>query len=288
MLTSARRVTGTLALVALLAGSVMVLAPGRAQAKTRDCTPSPGANLAGCDYANADLSSADFSGSNLRGANLNGANLNATNFTNANLRFANLQGAGMVFDCNTVPCPAIGNGFLSYLYEVNPNFTNANLHAANLEAARLGGTVFSQQLCLPHQPCITTTETYPDAILTGVKSGGITGTPASLPSEWELIDGYLAPIIAPPQITTTSLPAGTVGSPYSTGLTASGGNPPYTWSVTGSLPPGLVLHRKAGTITGKPQAPGTSSFTVVVTDSKTAAPPHTQRTATRPLSITVQ
>jgi uncharacterized protein YjbI with pentapeptide repeats len=30
-----------------------------------------------------------------------------------------------------------------------------------------------------------------DAILTTVVSGGITGTPGSLPTNWELLDGYL-------------------------------------------------------------------------------------------------
>jgi large repetitive protein len=71
-------------------------------------------------------------------------------------------------------------------------------------------------------------------------------------------------------------------------LTASGGNPPYKWSVIGSLPPGLDIHKKLGRITGRPQASGTYSFTVAVTDSRTAAPPHTQRVAAQSLSITVQ
>jgi uncharacterized protein YjbI with pentapeptide repeats len=287
MLKSALRIAGVLTLAAVLAGSVLVLAPGQAQASSRDCTPRPAADLAGCNYSNANLFNADFAGSNLTGANLSGADLNAANFTNANLRFANLQGAGMVFDCHTISCPAIFNLF-DTIFEVNPNFTDADLHGANLEAVRFGTQTFvTGVLCLPHQPCIDLLETYPGATLTGVKSGGITGTPATL-SDWYLIDGYLTPIILPPQITTTSLPVGTVKSPYSASLTATGGNPPYTWSVTGSLPPGLHIQKKLGTITGKPRASGSYSFTVVVADRKTAAQPHTQRTATRSLSITVQ
>ena len=44
----------------------------------------------------------------------------------------------------------------------------------------------------------------------------------------------------PLTIATTSLPDGTVGQPYSETLTATGGTPPYTWSLdTGSLPAGL-------------------------------------------------
>ena len=76
------------------------------------------------------------------------------------------------------------------------------------------------------KPCFQPAEGYPDAILTGVKSGGITGTPTSLPSGWELTDGSLTPIILPPRITTTSLAPGTVKSPYSASLMATGGNPP--------------------------------------------------------------
>ncbi len=80
-------------------------------------------------------------------------------------------------------------------------------------------------------------------------------------------------------ITTSSLPGGTVGAPYSQGLSATGGTGSYTWSVSsGSLPAGLSL--AGGTIGGTPTAPGTASFTVQVTDSANT-------TATQPLSIAV-
>ena len=71
-------------------------------------------------------------------------------------------------------------------------------------------------------------------------------------------------------ITTSSLPAGTVGVAYSQALGASGGTPPYTWSVaSGSLPAGLSL-AAGGTISGTPGTAGSSSFTVRVTDSASA------------------
>jgi uncharacterized repeat protein (TIGR03803 family) len=89
--------------------------------------------------------------------------------------------------------------------------------------------------------------------------------------------------IAPLLITTTSLPAGTVNIPYSASLTATGGLPPYTWSViSGSLPAGLTLNANSGVISGTPTAAGTSNFTVQVTDSE--SPP---ANASAPLSITV-
>jgi hypothetical protein len=72
------------------------------------------------------------------------------------------------------------------------------------------------------------------------------------------------PLIIP----TSSLPQATVGVAYSATLEASGGTPPYSWSITsGSLPGGLKLDATTGVISGTPAAPGTSDFTVTVTDS---------------------
>jgi hypothetical protein len=72
-----------------------------------------------------------------------------------------------------------------------------------------------------------------------------------------------------PAITTNSLPGGTVGTPYSASLAASGGTAPYQWSVNGgSLPKGLILDANSGAITGTPSSSGTSAFTVQVQDSK--------------------
>ncbi len=54
----------------------------------------------------------------------------------------------------------------------------------------------------------------------------------------------------PPMITTTQLPTATIGSAYSTGLSATGGTPPYRWSFSGSAPdPGIQLSQD-GTLSG--------------------------------------
>jgi large repetitive protein len=88
---------------------------------------------------------------------------------------------------------------------------------------------------------------------------------------------------APLTVTTASLAGATVGTPYSQTLAATGGTPPYSWSVTvGALPAGLSLNATTGVISGSPTAAGTSSFTVTVTDSAAVA-----GTATKALSITV-
>ncbi len=50
-------------------------------------------------------------------------------------------------------------------------------------------------------------------------------------------------------------------------LTASNGQPPYTWSIVGgSLPPGLILS-PGGVISGAPTSVITNNFWVQVTDA---------------------
>jgi len=88
-------------------------------------------------------------------------------------------------------------------------------------------------------------------------------------------------------ITTTQLPAGALTVPptaYSQTLNATGGVPPYNWSIAnGSLPAGIALNSGTGVISGTPTAVGTSTFTVQVTDS--ASP--LANTATQALSLTI-
>ncbi|MDQ2837199.1 MAG: putative Ig domain-containing protein [Actinomycetota bacterium] len=59
---------------------------------------------------------------------------------------------------------------------------------------------------------------------------------------------------------------GTVGTPVSLTLSASGGTAPYTWTVTG-LPTGLSIGSTTGTISGTPSAAGTFSVTATAHDS---------------------
>ncbi|MFN7970763.1 MAG: putative Ig domain-containing protein [Acidobacteriota bacterium] len=68
-------------------------------------------------------------------------------------------------------------------------------------------------------------------------------------------------------VSPASLPNGTVGTPYSQTITASGGTAPYTFAVTaGALPNGLTL-TAGGVLSGTPSATGTFNFTVTATDS---------------------
>jgi len=86
---------------------------------------------------------------------------------------------------------------------------------------------------------------------------------------------------AAPSITTSSLPNGTQNVAYSQTLAATGGTTPYSWAISsGTLPTGLSLVAGTGVISGTPTATGTSSFTVMMTDTPGA-------TATKALSITI-
>ena len=71
----------------------------------------------------------------------------------------------------------------------------------------------------------------------------------------------------PLTITTSSpLPDGFVGTPYSQTLRVSGGTLPYLWEVD-ALPPGLRLNPETGSISGTPTTAGTFGFTALVTDA---------------------
>jgi microsomal dipeptidase-like Zn-dependent dipeptidase len=71
-------------------------------------------------------------------------------------------------------------------------------------------------------------------------------------------------------ITSPDSSTGQAGQPYSQTLSATGGTPPYQWSLQSgtSLPPGLTLDQN-GAIAGTPTTGGSFNVTVVVQDSAT-------------------
>lgn len=83
-------------------------------------------------------------------------------------------------------------------------------------------------------------------------------------------------------ISTTSLPAGFAGTPYTFSLAATGGTAPYNWKVTGgTFPAGLTLASN-GAITGAPTGAATFTFTVQVSDGGSPT-----QTANQQLSLTI-
>jgi Putative Ig domain len=80
-----------------------------------------------------------------------------------------------------------------------------------------------------------------------------------------------APSPTPLAVTTSSLPTGEVGVAYAATLSASGGTPPYQWSIkSGALPAGLSLSA-SGSISGTPTATIGAPVTFQIKDSSSPA-----------------
>jgi hypothetical protein len=116
----------------------------------------------------------------------------------------------------------------------------------------------------------------------GTATAAVTVTDSTNPTHLTATANLAITIIAPPTITTTSLPGGNAGTAYSATVAATGGTTPYTWSATG-LPAGLGIDPATGVISGT--AAGASSGTVVVTVTDSTNPTHL--TATKNLSLTI-
>ena len=137
-----------------------------------------------------------------------------------------------------------------------------------------------------------------DSLPSGLSLDPITGSFSGIPSAAEsksftviVIDASGAvsskllnlAVVSPLNIVTASLPGGVKGASYNETLAANGGILPYTWSVSGTLPPGLTLTTATGLLstgTGSLTGGGLYNFTVTVADGG-------GRTASKTLAINV-
>lgn len=103
------------------------------------------------------------------------------------------------------------------------------------------------------------------------QAGSFTPTASVSDSEQRTATGnFSITLAAPLKITTTSLPTSSPGIFYSATLAATGGFPPYSWTITqGALPSGLTLNATSGLISGTATNAGTAGFTVQVSDNGT-------------------
>jgi uncharacterized protein YjbI with pentapeptide repeats len=153
----------------------------------QDCAYiGPHANLQDCDLSDANLANDDLTNANFTGSNLADADLASARVTNVDLAGANLNGANLtsadLSDSVLMDTDAAGatftNADVAGEYMPSVILTNANLTDADLYgSAVVDGTLTGADLG--------------GATLTEVSSGGIVGTPSSLPSDWALTDGYL-------------------------------------------------------------------------------------------------
>ena len=188
------------------------------------------------------------------------------------------------------------------------------------------GTVASRNFSVTVTPKLTVTGTLPDgqvgvaysaavgasggtqpyrfsgtapAGLTVASDGSVTGTP-NAPGPFTVsvtvtdaagataVGSVSINIIpAPLTISTTSLPDGTVGRPYSASVAAAGGVKPYTFTI-GGLPDGVTAGAD-GSIAGTPTTAGPFTVTATVKDAagKTATATFNATIASAPLVLTL-
>jgi uncharacterized protein YjbI with pentapeptide repeats len=214
----------------LAVGMVLALTlPNPVRAGAAGCVPGPGAELAGCNLANANLYGADLSDADLTGATLTGANLTDANLTGANLTdvqgsSVDLQGAQLFAadltqvnltngffdganvdestmtegnfsgsDFNGVQSGNVTGGDLTlptnwslnggFLIGPGANLTNADLSGVDLTGVDLASATLSG--------ADLDGASLTGANLAGAVTSGLTGTPATLPANWTVVNGYL-------------------------------------------------------------------------------------------------
>lgn len=161
------------------------------------------------------------------------------------------------------------------------------------------GIAYQEQLQatggIPSYSWGVTSGTLPDGLSLSAINGAISGTPANAGTfNFQLsvsdqsgtkVSGTFVIVVTTPLtiLTAAPLPGGAIGTPYATTLTATGGSPPYTWSLTaqsGALQPGLTLDPSTGVLAGTPTAVGVYDFHAAVSDTA-------RRTTSKQFAITI-
>lgn len=153
--------------------------------------PAAGVDWAGCDLAGANLASATLSDANLSSADLSGANLSTANLNSANIASANLGGADMTYiqmesaqaqNAYMAGADLLGAD-MDFMTASAVDLTGATLNGSDAYDASLVGADFAN--------ANLSSADLSGANLSQVSSGGIAGTPSSLPPNWQLTGGYL-------------------------------------------------------------------------------------------------
>jgi len=122
-----------------------------------------------------------------------------------------------------------------------------------------GGDALLTTLTLAALPATTLADTDGDGLPDGVETQALLGTDPNLADGYKLTKGNGQSIAG--VTTAKSIAQATLNQPFTATLTASGGTPPYTWTLTsGKLPDGLSLTPTTGVISGTPTAIGTFNF----------------------------
>ena len=156
---------------------------------------------------------------------------------------------------------------------VDPNDSTTLSATVTNDSSSKGGVTWSitGPGALSNQTSSSATYTAP-AATNAAQSATITATSVADPTKSDPVNITVPAAVS---VTTAALPGDLVGTAYSQALAASGGIPPYTWTiVTGTLPACLTMN-SAGVISGTPTAScvGTATnLTFKATDSGAATP----------------
>jgi hypothetical protein len=198
---------------------------------------------------------------------------------------------------STAPAPQTNSATLTLsIAGATLTITTASLPGGQVNTA-YSATLAANGGIAPYTWTVTS-GTLPAGLNLNAGTGAITGTPttavnaapltfkvtdSSSPGKMHQTVNLTLTIAAALTITTTTLPNGQVGAPYSATLAATGGTKPYTWTKTsGTLPAGLTLNAMTGAITGTPTAAVTATpLMFQVTDSNTPTP------VSKPVSLTL-
>ena len=154
----------------------------------------------------------------------------------------------------------------------------ANLVAAGVDWVLLNGGPGT----ISNQTLTTVTYTAPTGVA-GVQTATITAR-AKGDTTGATVAAVTLSIIGTPTIPQPVLYPANLGVGYGITIAAAGGKAPFTWTVTGTLPAGLVSNSSTTatlTISGTPTALGSSTFTLMIKDSTGAT------ATTLPITITV-
>jgi hypothetical protein len=175
-----------------------------------------------------------------------------------------------------------GNGATAsraYTFTVNPALA---LNPASLANGTVGAAYSQTVVASGGNGSVTYSVTVgasPAGLALNATTGVLSGTPTTAGTGSFTITAtdsggatvarvYTVTVYAAIVINPAIVPGGTVGTPYSQTITATGGNGTFTYSVSsGNLPAGLALNASTGLISGTPTTAGTSTFTVTTTDS---------------------
>jgi hypothetical protein len=156
--------------------------------------------------------------------------------------------------------------------DFNFTFAVTALDASNNVAASYSGTVHftstdAQALLPANSMLMNGTANFPAGLKT-IGSQTITATDTVTASITGTSSSIKVSDPPPPVINTTpAVSAGAVNLPYSFAFTATGGQPPLTWSETGVLPPGLGPLSNGGVLSGTPTELGSFPITVMAQDA---------------------